>query len=63
MSAYKITIAGKGPHHSGNNDDADKLSEVFIKELRRRGHDVDEATITHKGEKADQSYVDDLLKK
>jgi hypothetical protein len=51
MGNWNITIRGIGCHHSGKPEiDADLQAKEFVKLLRKSGHTIMSATITHGGE-------------
>lgn len=57
MGQWNITIRGTGAHHNRDADgkashpqDADRMLSRFVRELRKAGHSLASATITHGGE-------------
>jgi len=50
MGNFHISIEGLGAHHNdANPNDANRMAHRFVNELRRAGHRVSRATITHGG--------------
>lgn len=49
MGDWTLVIHGTGPHHGNHPHDADAIGRKAIEALRRAGHDVHHAAITHGG--------------
>lgn len=45
---WTITIQGTGDHHNSRDDDANRLAERFVDDLRQAGHKVNLAYFVHK---------------
>jgi hypothetical protein len=46
MGNWAIHIQGVGCHHNDKPFDVEKLTAVFVKELKAQGHSVQAATVT-----------------
>ena len=50
MGNWAITIIGTGAHHNKDYpQDANKMAEKFVDDLKAAGHIVESATFTHGG--------------
>lgn len=57
MGNWNINIQGVGAHHNADYpNDANRLAEKFVEDLKRAGHTVEHAEFTHGG-KQDISKV------
>lgn len=51
MGNWNISIHGVGSHHNKDYErDADRMAARFVEDLKRAGHSVSKATITHGAE-------------
>lgn len=51
MGNWNITVRGVGSHHNKKYpEDANRMAADFVAALKRAGHTVTSATITHGGE-------------
>jgi hypothetical protein len=49
MGNWHISIKGVGIHHNGRKDDAEQMAADFVDELKKAGHSVTHAEMTHGG--------------
>jgi hypothetical protein len=63
ITDYTITlvIRARGPHHNGDENDANRLAMGYIKDLRNRGHIVESASFDS-GVKEELTLHPDVLK-